>query len=128
MFGGHVLKTWTKKQQVIATSSCESELYALTRAASEALGAQTLLADLGVAVGITVHIDSSAALSLAHREGLGRAKHISIQDLWIQQTVRDKRLTLAKISSTLNVADLGTKGLSKDRIDYLMRLLNHRFT
>ena len=35
MRGGHCLKVWTKKQQVVSLSSAESELYAAVKAASE---------------------------------------------------------------------------------------------
>ena len=36
--GGHCLKVWTKKQQVVALSSAESELHAAVKTASEGLG------------------------------------------------------------------------------------------
>ena len=37
MRGGHCLKVWTKKQQVVSLSSAESGLYAAVKAASEGL-------------------------------------------------------------------------------------------
>ena len=37
MRGGHCLKVWTKKQQVVSLSSAESELYAAVKTASEGL-------------------------------------------------------------------------------------------
>ena len=40
--GRHCLKTWAKKQQVIALSSAEAELYAAVKTASESLGIQSL--------------------------------------------------------------------------------------
>ena len=47
MRGGHCLKVWTKKQQVVALSSTESELYAAVKTASEGLGVQSVAKDLG---------------------------------------------------------------------------------
>ena len=38
MRGGHCLKVWTKKQQVVSLSSAESELYAAVKTATEGLG------------------------------------------------------------------------------------------
>ena len=54
MRGGHCLKTWTKKQQVVLLSSAESELYAAVKAASEGLGVQSLAKDLGMTCGLNL--------------------------------------------------------------------------
>ena len=48
MRGGHCLKVWTKKQQVVSLSSAESELYAAVKTASEGLGIQSVAKDLGI--------------------------------------------------------------------------------
>ena len=94
--------------------------------ASEALGVQSLTKDLGNKKEVVMHTDSSAALSLAQRTGLGRAKHIDIQWLWIQEASRDRRLTIKKVASSSNPADIATKALAGERILHLMHLLNHR--
>ena len=125
LHGGHVLKAWAKGQQVVALSSAEAELYAGTRAATEGLGAQSLMRDLGCTRAVTLSMDSAAALALNQREGLGRAKHIRIQDLWMQEAVREKRLTLSKVPGEHNPADLFTKGLPADRVAHLMGLLGY---
>ena len=65
----------------MATSSAEAELYAGNRATTETMGVQAFAKDLGRAVSIRLHIDSSAALSIISRTGLGKAKHIEIQHL-----------------------------------------------
>ena len=123
--GKHLLKCWSKQQAVIATSSAEAELYACSRACSEALGAQTLLYDLGKQCSVTVHMDSSSALSMAQRSGLGKAKHIAVQHLWMQELVKAKRLKLTKVPGDSNPSDLMTKALGSERIGYLMRLLGY---
>ena len=48
MRGGHCLKVWTKKQQVVSLSTAESELYAPVKTASEGLGIQSVAKDLGI--------------------------------------------------------------------------------
>ena len=48
MRGGHCLKVWTKKQQVVSLSSAESELYAAVKTASEGLGVQSVAKELGI--------------------------------------------------------------------------------
>ena len=75
LHGKHLIKAWTKQQSIVATSTAEAELYAGNRAATESMGVQAFAKDLGRAVTIRLHIDSSAALSIISRTGLGRAKH-----------------------------------------------------
>ena len=41
---------------------------------------------------IRLHIDSTAALSIISKTGLGKAKHVEIQHLWLQAAVRNNRL------------------------------------
>lgn len=81
MHGRHLIKTWAKKQSVIATSSAEAELYAASRGGSEGLGMRQYLLDLGWQAEVQIHIDSSSALSFTARTGLVKAKHIGIQHL-----------------------------------------------
>jgi hypothetical protein len=82
--GDHVVKTWAKSQHVVALSSAEAELYAGTRGATECIGVQSMMKDLGEERAVRMSMDSSAALALNLREGLGKAKHIDIQELWMQ--------------------------------------------
>ena len=96
----------------MATSPAEAELYAGNRAASESMGVQAFAKDLGRAVPTRLHIDSSAALSIKSRTVLGKAKHIEIPHLWLQEAVRDNKLTVEKIPSDTNSSDLGTKHLT----------------
>ena len=46
--GYHTVKTWSTTQAVVALSSGEAELYALTRGASNGLGMVSLAADFGL--------------------------------------------------------------------------------
>ena len=83
--GGHCLKVWTTKQQLVSLSTAESELYAEVKAAAEGLGVQSVARDLGRVCGLTLHVDASATMGLGIRRGLGRAKHVDMQSLWIQE-------------------------------------------
>ena len=63
----------------MAQSSGEAEYYALVRAASESLGIQSLLRDMGWGAKIRLLVDSSAAKSIASRTGLGKLRHLEIK-------------------------------------------------
>ena len=65
---------WTKKQQVVALSSAESELYAAVKTASKGLGIQNVAKDLGISCGLNLHLDASVTMCLVNRRGLGKSE------------------------------------------------------
>jgi hypothetical protein len=120
MIGQHTISTWSKCQTVVATSSAEAEPYALTRAACQSKGLQSLCTDLGIQNKVVLYADSTAAIAIASRTGLGKAKHIAIQDLWIQGEVKADRVEILKVGTDHNLADLMTKNLPEEKINYFM--------
>ena len=112
MHGWHCIKTWSSTQATVALSSRESELYALTKGASQAIGLVALAADLGVHFDAKLHTDASATLGIVQRQGLGKLRHISVQYLWVQERVRRGALAVTKVAGADNPADLMTKHLA----------------
>ena len=88
MVGHHMIKTWSATQATISLSSGEAEYYGVVRAAGIALGHRPLLADLGLQLPCRVWTDSSAAMGICSRQGLGKMRHIECHTLWIQQRLR----------------------------------------
>ena len=86
----------------------------------EALGEQAYLAALWQKAFINLHLDSSATLGLTHRKGLGKAKHIEVQHLWLQEATREKKIKFTKIHTDHNPADLLTKPLCEQKIEHFM--------
>ena len=127
MRGGHCLKVWTKKQQVVSLSSAESELYAAVKTASEGLGVQSVAKDLGILCGLNLHLDASATMGLVNRRGLGKAKHVNMQNLWIQEASKSGRFVTKKVGTSVNPADLMTKPLPKPEIEQLTSLMGYEF-
>lgn len=113
-FGRHVIKSWSSTQRVIALSSGEAELYALVRGAAQTKGLVSMLADFGVRAGAIVCSDSSAAIGISHRKGLGKTRHIQVQDLWIQEELMKKRMQVKKIGTHQTPADMMTKSVAHD--------------
>ena len=127
MRGGHCLKVWTKKQQVVALSSPESELYVAVKTASEGLGIQSVAKDLGISCGLNLHLDASATMCFVNRRGLGKAKHVDMQNLCIQEASKSGRFATKKVDTSVNRADLMTKPIPKARIEQLMSLMGNEF-
>jgi len=110
---GALLMSFSRTQAVRGMSSCESELYALGSTSTELLWVSGVLQEVfGVKATPTVFGDSSSALTLASRAGMGRLKHIEIRLLALQDWCAQGRIKLAKIPARDNTADVGTKFLS----------------
>ena len=116
MLGSKYLKGWSRTMPVLALSTGESELAAVTKGISEALGAQAVLQDFGHRVSIQILSDATAAIGICRRQGLGRIRHLATSDLWCQQVVRDKVVSLAKWPGKENPADMFTKYLPRHEI------------
>ncbi len=100
----------------------------MIRGSGRGLGYQALLRDLGVEVPVRVWTDSSAALGICSRQGLGGVRHLDTHTLWIQQAARSQRVDLRKIDGERNPADLLTKhSLSRARVEKLVNLYDCRF-
>ena len=107
----------------MSLSSGEAEFYGVVRASGAALGQQSLFADLGTSLSVRVWTDSSAAVGICSRQGLGKLRHVDTQTLWAQEKVRIKQIILKKVRGEVNPADLLIKLLgSRDKIDQLVQL------
>ena len=122
--GDSILKSWSKRQTVIAMSSAEAEYYALAKGAVESLGVKAIMMDLGVKADVRIWLDSSAAKAIASREGLGRTRHIDVQYLWIQDLTRRGVIRLKKIGGRENPSDMMTKPKSLTEMRELLKILD----
>jgi len=96
----------------VALSSAEAELSALVKAISESLGIMNMLKDMGKQHSCSVFTDSSAANGIVHRLGAGKIKHLEARQLWVQNVVCEKELSVKKIPRDLNIADALTHNWS----------------
>ena len=116
MLGGHMVKSWSRNQAVIALSSGEAEYYGIVRGASIGLGTQSILVDLGCSAKLVAWTDAMAAKGIATRRGLGKVRHIHTRELWLQEKLADGELEMAKVKGEDNPADILTKYLDQGKI------------
>ena len=121
--GAHMIKSYSRQQKVVALSSAEAELYATVAASAEGLALQAYANDLGMAFSGEVYTDSSAALGILQRTGLGKVRHLRTQGLWVQEVRSTKRLTYKKVLGTKNPADMLTKHMSAELLSRHMAVL-----
>ena len=83
MAGTHLLKSWSSTQPTITLSSREAELHGVVKAGANGMGMLSLLLDLGVRLYLNIWTDSIATQGICGRQGLGKIRHLDVQDLWI---------------------------------------------
>ena len=112
--GKHVLKHWSCTQKAVTLSSGEAELSGCVKGAAEGLGLVSLLSDLGMLnTELQLWTDSSAAIGIARRSGIGKVRHLAVALLWIQERLRAGDFTLWKIAGEENPADIFTKPVNR---------------
>ncbi len=117
LHGRHLLKHWASTQKTIALSSGEAELGGVVRGACEAIGLRSLAADLGEeGLDIDIFTDSSAALGICKRAGIGRVRHLAVSQLWVQEKVKEGDIQIFKWPGPENPADCCTKYLAQAEI------------
>ena len=117
------------KQTALSLSSCEAEFYAASACAGELLGLAELFKELHYKISVRLEMDSDSARHILQRRGAGGLKHIEIRYLSIQQWIREKRLSVSRVDTKNNTADLFTKHLDGPRTQSLSLLqLVHRQT
>ena len=124
---GALFLSFSRTQASHSLSSCESELYALGSTCSEMLWASGLVKEtFGQSVVPLVQGDSTSALALASRAGMGRLKHVEIRLLALQDWCSSGRIALTQVHTDDNTADLGTKYLSVHRTLFLSEQIGLR--
>ena len=118
MLGEHLVKSWSVTQGVIALSSGEAEYYGIVKGSSVGMGVQSVLGDLNIKYKLQVLTDSSAAKGIASRKGLGKVRHIEVNQLWVQEKVADGAIELHKTPGDKNLADSLTKHVGREIIDH----------
>ena len=120
LHGTHVIKSWSTNQATIALSSGEAEYYGMVKGASQAMGLRAIAVDIGVSfVGpIQINTDASAAIGIGSRLGLGKVRHIEVNQLWLQEKVYKGEIVLKKVGTLENIADALTKAVNAETLRY----------
>ena len=84
-------------------------MYAIVSASSEGIGNRAMAGDFGRRLEVNVFVDVSAAIDIARRKGLGRIRRLDTHALWVQDAVRQLRVTLVKARGTQHLPGMMTK-------------------
>lgn len=117
---GPLISWKSKKQSIVALSSCEAEYVAMTAAMQEGNFLRQLFSDIrgsGRDI-IVLNVDNQGAIALAknpvHHQ---RSKHIDIKFHFIRSEVENGIVDLKYVPSDVNIADIFTKPLPKQKLN-----------
>lgn len=126
MCGGAV--TWSsRKQTVVATSSCEGEYIALCAACKEASWliriVGSLLSSIGEVKSVKIFSDSQSAMKLSENNGINRRnKYIDITYHYVRDVVSKGIVNLEYVPTTEMTADMLTKPIARVKLEKLRGL------
>ena len=119
-YGSHMLDCSVAKQSLVALSSGETEFYCIVRAVATSKQTSQILEQIWMQSEVTFASDSSAAREYAPS---GKVRHLSIKELWIQESYRKKEFQLVSVDMLLKWADNGTKAHTSELTSLLRQIL-----
>ena len=106
----------------------EAELVAAATAMKESLFCRNMTMESGFTEGfwsVPVYIDNTSALHVAgNRTFSPRAKHIALRYFFVQELVKEGKVSIHFVKTDQQLADLGMKHLEKHRHRFLIKLIN----
>ena len=117
LIAGGAISWKSKKQSVVATSSCEAEYVASCLAAKEAIWLARLCSILDptyTTKPVQIRVDNNGAKDLAHNATINeRTKHIDVQYHFVRQCIQDRSIIINRCDTSDQVADPLTKPLDR---------------
>nr|GEY25162.1 retrovirus-related Pol polyprotein from transposon TNT 1-94 [Tanacetum cinerariifolium] len=123
------LISWSPKRQKSATiSSTKAEYIALSGCCAQILWMRSQLLDYGLGFNkILIYYDNKSAIALCcNNVQHSRSKHINIRYHFIKGQVENGVIELYFVNTEYQLADLFTKALGRDRIEFLINKLGIR--
>ncbi|GJW32429.1 retrovirus-related pol polyprotein from transposon TNT 1-94 [Tanacetum coccineum] len=119
---GCFLTSWfSKKQTALAISTTEAEYVSAEKACQQALWMKQALIDYDVRLDdVPIMCDNKGAIDLSKNPVQhSRTKHIKIRHHFLRDNVQKGHISIEKVSSIDNIADILTKPLKRKSFNYL---------
>ncbi|XP_074347280.1 secreted RxLR effector protein 161-like [Apium graveolens] len=124
---GSAIFSWSsKKQQIVALSTCEAEYMAAAACACQAIWLGYILGESNFAKEgpVKIYVDNKSAISLAKNPvSHSRSKYINIKYHFIREQVNEKIVELVHGKTEENLTDIFTKPLKPDVFHKMKRKL-----
>eukprot|EP00171_Calliarthron_tuberculosum_P022843 IDg22843t1 len=117
LLSGGAVSWRSKKQTVVATSSCEAEYISVCSATKEAIWLSQLISCLQghkLPTPMTILVDNQGAIASAHNWSINaRNKHIGIRYHFVREAVANNQVKISYCSASDQLADPLTKPLNR---------------
>nr|GEY77135.1 retrovirus-related Pol polyprotein from transposon TNT 1-94 [Tanacetum cinerariifolium] len=123
------LISWSsKKKKSAAIFSTEAEYISLSGCCAQILWMRSQLTDYGIGFNkIPMYCDNKSAIALCcNNVQHSRSKHIDIRYHFIKEQIENGVIELYFVNTEYQLADLFTKALGRDRIEFLINKLGMR--
>ncbi|GJU63182.1 retrovirus-related pol polyprotein from transposon TNT 1-94 [Tanacetum coccineum] len=121
-FMGCCLTSWfAKKQTALAISTTEAEYVSAGKACQQALWMKQALIDYDICLDdVPIMCDNKGAIDLSKNPVQhSRTKHIEIRHHFLRDNVQKGNISIEKVASEDNIADIFTKPLKREVFNYL---------
>ncbi|GJY96309.1 hypothetical protein Tco_0513219 [Tanacetum coccineum] len=121
-FVGCCLTSWfSKKQTALAISTTEAEYVSAGKACQQALWMKQALIDYDVRLDdVPIMCDNKGAIDLSKNPVQhSHTKHIEIRHHYLRDNVQKGHISIEKVPSVDNIADILTKPLKRESFNYL---------
>ncbi|GKC75822.1 hypothetical protein Tco_1126596, partial [Tanacetum coccineum] len=121
-FMGYCLTSWfSKKQTALAISTTKAEYVSAEKACQQALWMKQALIDYDIRLDdIPIMCDNKGAIDLSKNPiQHSRTKHIKIRHHFLRDNVQKGNISIDKVLSKDNIADILTKPLKRESFNYL---------
>ncbi|GKB89351.1 retrovirus-related pol polyprotein from transposon TNT 1-94 [Tanacetum coccineum] len=127
-FVGCCLTSWfSKKQTALAIPTTEAEYVSARKACKQALWMKQALIDYDVRLDdVPIMCDNKGTVDLSKNPVQhSRTKHIKIRHHFLRDNVQKRHISIKKVSSVDNIANILTKPLKRESFNYLRLGLGH---
>lgn len=117
LLSGGPISWKSQKQKCVALSTAEAEYVAMANAAQESVWLGQLMAEFTVSeeAPMLLYEDNQSAIAMSRNPQFhGRAKHIDIKHHYIREQVSNGTIMLEYCSTSEMLADILTKGLTRE--------------
>lgn len=118
-FNGSLVTWKTKKQQVVALSTTEAELYSLSATLKEILWTKNFLESLGIRLERNlIYEDNQGTIELVKKgKKEGRTKHVDVKHHFIGNHIKNGNIEIKYLKTEQQLADMMTKALGRIKFE-----------
>ena len=121
---GGTISWFSRKQNIIALSSCEAEYVALAETCKEVTWIREILKSFGITTSeaTLIYTDNQSCIAMVeNKKQSNKTKHIDIKYHYVKEEVERKQVILKYVPTEHNVADLMTKPLGRIKTEQLRK-------